>query len=85
MSRKKVDTRNASRRVAVTVRAVGRDAGLAKVVVRARAKDGLREAKAALRLVAGTRTSGTWRGSLVLPRWAGTRRRGGSPHTSRTG
>ncbi len=56
----------------MTVRAADATAGLAKVVVRARAKNGLRESKAALRLVAGTRTSGTWRGSVVLPRWAGT-------------
>ncbi len=72
VSRKKVDTRNATRRVVVTVRAADATSGLGRVVVHARARNGLREAKAALRLVAGTRTSGTWRGSLVLPRWTGT-------------
>jgi hypothetical protein len=71
LSRKRVDTRNAARRVTVTVRATDASAGVSTVVARARAKHGLREAKTALRLVAGTRSSGTWRGSLVIPRWAG--------------
>ena len=71
VSRKQVDTRQATRRVTMTVHATDARAGLSKVVARARAKDGLREATTALRLVAGTRSSGTWRGSLVIPRWAG--------------
>jgi hypothetical protein len=72
VSRKKVDTRNAPRRIVVTARAADAQAGVAKVVVRARAKNGRRQAKTPLRLVAGTRKSGTWRGSLVIPRWTGT-------------
>jgi hypothetical protein len=72
LSRKKVDTRKATRRVTVTVHATDAGAGLAKVVARARAKNGQREAKTPLRLVAGSRSSGTWRGSLVIPRWTGT-------------
>jgi hypothetical protein len=71
VSRKKVDTRKSSRRVTVTVRAGDVGSGLAEVVVFAHDDVGHGAASAVLRLVSGTRTSGTWRASMAIPRWAG--------------
>ncbi|MGZ4596196.1 MAG: Ig-like domain-containing protein [Actinomycetes bacterium] len=72
LSRPSVDTRRSARRVTIRVRARDRTSGLGWAQVTAWGGATGRRAVASLALVSGSRQDGTWRGDLVLPRWAGT-------------
>ena len=71
LSRTSVDTRGSRQPVSVTIRAGDPESGLGKVVVTASSSDERRVLRVPLVLIAGSPRSGTWRGSLVVPRWAG--------------